>query len=830
MRRYAIVLLTMTGLTLGMARAPAGRAWAASEVATLKAVTVSAGPPCEELVLRVDGTYAYKTVQAAPDVLFIDLAGAKIDGVPRSGSWSSPLMSGYKLLQYQDASGQSVVRVQVNTRRAEPFVIQRDSAALRLLFGKTASASPAVVASPLGAPATSPAVAAAHAAPPASARGSVMVSNVTFDKRESGETFVDVSTSRTASYHVMTLKNPARLVVDIEGAQTASHQKSYAADTLVLRGVRIGQFREKDSPVVRVVADLNGDPAFDVHTTPGGVRIELRPRGMTKPALSAGKTTAPAPETRRPEAKPAPAASAATVAVTVTKASAPEPPTAVIDRKPVATVPLLQATALDPTKPDVQSTLPPAESSKQVAAAPLPIASSETPEALRAEQAARTLTTGKQQALPLAAQGTSPGSVNPTSEEKEKFTGEPISLNLKDVDLKDFFRLVHEISGLNIIVDPNVSGTVTLVLDAVPWDQALDIVLKNNRLGKTLEGNVLRIAKVETLTAEQESVMKLAAARQDAAPLVSVFQPINYAKAAAIATLLKSWAGGGALSRRGTVLVDERANTLIISDIQSQIPIIQSIIAKLDKRAKQVSIEARVVLATANFTRALSSALSGAARTPQGSTLIGGATGTGAQITPDVTFPAPPAQTITPTGAAGFGAIAISNASSRYLINAVIAASEERDEAKTISRPTIVTQNNVQGMVMQGTQVPIQTNINNTIAVQYVNATLELTVTPQVTDDGNIFMIIRVTNAAVGAVITNAGPNIDTQSATTQVMVPDGGTVVFGGITVTSRSKAATYVPWLGTIPILGHLFKSSNVQDTDKELLFFVSPKVLAS
>jgi type IV pilus assembly protein PilQ len=829
MRRYAIVLLTMTGLTLGMARAPAGRAWAASEVATLKAVTVSASPPGEELVLRVDGAYAYKTVQAAPDALFIDLAGATIGGVPRSGSWSNPLMSGYKLLQYQDASGRSVVRVQVDTRRVEPFVIQKDGSTLRVLFGKTASLSAAAVASPLRVPVTSPAVASAHATPPASASGPVLVSNVTFDKRESGETFVDVRTSRAASFSMMTLEDPARLVVDIQDAQITSHQMSYAADTLVLRGVRIGQSRGKNPPVVRVVADLNGDPAFDVHTLPGVVRIELRPRGMTKPALSATKTTTPAPEARLPEAKPAPAASAVTAPVIVTKARAPEPPTEVIDRKPAVTVPL-RATALDTAKPDVQSTLPPAESSKQVAAAPLPTASSATPEALRAEQAARTLTTGKQQALPLAAQGTPPGGVNPPGEEKEKFTGEPISLNLKDVDLKDFFRLIHEISGLNIIVDPNVTGTVTLVLDSVPWDQALDIVLKNNRLGKVLEGNVLRIAKVETLTAEQESAMKLAAARQDAAPLVTVFQPLNYAKAATIATLLKSWAGGGALSRRGTVLVDERANTLIISDIQSQIPIIQSIIAKLDKKAKQVSIEARVVLATANFTRNLQAALSGAARTTQGSTLIGGSTGTGTLVTPGVTFPGPPAQTITPTSGSGFGAVAISNASSRYLINAVLAASEERDEAKTISRPTIVTQNNVEGMVQQGTQVPIQTNINNTIAVQYVNATLQLTVTPQVTDDGNIFMIIKVINAAVGAVITNAGPNIDTQSATTQVMVPDGGTVVFGGITVTSRTKSATYVPWLGTIPILGHLFKSSNVKDTDQELLFFVSPKVLAS
>jgi len=417
--------------------------------------------------------------------------------------------------------------------------------------------------------------------------------------------------------------------------------------------------------------------------------------------------------------------------------------------------------------------------------------------------------------------------VSPAGEEKPKYTGEPISLNLKEVDLKDFFRLIHEISGLNIIIDPNVSGNVTLVLDSVPWDQALDIVMKNNRLGKVLEGNVLRIARMETLTAEQESTTKLAAARMDAAPLVTVFQPINYAKATAIATLLKSWAGGGALSRRGTVLVDERANTVIVSDVQTQIPIIQSIISKLDRKAKQVLIEARVVLATADFTRQLQSALSGTLHNPSGSTLVGGTTGLNGIVKTATT---PPAQTITTGGASGFGAIAITNAGARYLINDVIAAQEERDQAKTISRPTIVTQNNVLGMVQQGTQIPVQTTINNTITVNYVDATLRLDVTPQITDDGNIFMMIKVTNASVGALVVSAAPNINTQQATTQVLVPDGGTVVFGGITVTSRSKNATYIPWLGSIPILGHLFKASNVQDNDLELLFFVSPKVLTT
>jgi type IV pilus assembly protein PilQ len=133
-------------------------------------------------------------------------------------------------------------------------------------------------------------------------------------------------------------------------------------------------------------------------------------------------------------------------------------------------------------------------------------------------------------------------------------------------------------------------------------------------------------------------------------------------------------------------------------------------------------------------------------------------------------------------------------------------------------------------MVQQGVQVPIQTSINNTIAVQYYAATLQLSVTPQVTDDNNIFLIISVQNSTVGASVTTAGPNINTQQATTQVLVPDGGTVVFGGITVTGRTKSATYVPWLGSIPLLGHLFKTSNTQDSDQELLFFVSPKVLTT
>jgi type IV pilus assembly protein PilQ len=809
---------------LGMVMAPGSRAWAASEAATLQSVALSASPTGTELVLRVDGVYSYKTAQASPDTLFIDLAGAKAEGVARSQEWVNPAFFGYKLLSYKDATGRPVVRVQVDMKEAQPYTVQKDGSRLRLVFGKGQIVNAAAVPAPV----TVPERPLANAAPPATPSGPLLVSRVTLDKHESGETLVDVTTSRNANYRVAMLPNPARLVVDIEDAQNTSPRKSYAADTAVLKSVRIGQFRAKDPSVVRVVADLNGDPAFDVHATAAGVRIELRPRGTAKPARLT--TEVPNQQAKPVETKALETAAVAPPPGAPLKVVSPAPPTEVIDKKP-AVAPPLRVETHDGMKPDVQSTLPAIASSKQTAAAPLPPPAAATPEALRAEHAALTLTPGKN-AAPAAAQAAPPATptgTSPAEEAKPAYTGEPISLNLKDVDLKDFFRLIHEISGLNIIIDPNVSGSVTVVLDSVPWDQALDIVLKNNRLGKVLEGNVLRIAKLETLTAEQEGQSKLADARINAAAMVTVFKPINYAKAADIATLLKSWAGGGALTKRGTVLVDARSNTLIISDVNSQIPVIENIVAKLDKKAKQVSIEARVVLATADFTRTLAASLLGGYA--NNSTTTAGNTGasTNTMSIPGPTSGAPiPIISTTPAASSGFGLAAVTNYGAHYFINAAISAAEERDQAKTISRPTIVTQNNIQGTVQQGVEVPITTTINNTVSTQMVNATLVLTVTPQITDDNNIFMIINVNNSSIGAVVYAAGPSINTQQATTQVMVPDGGTVIFGGITVTSRSKAATYVPLLGNIPVLGHLFKTSNVQDQDQELLFFVSPKIL--
>jgi type IV pilus secretin PilQ/predicted competence protein len=409
-------------------------------------------------------------------------------------------------------------------------------------------------------------------------------------------------------------------------------------------------------------------------------------------------------------------------------------------------------------------------------------------------------------------------------------------VNLKDVDLRDFFRLIHEISGLNVVVDPGVKGALTIVLDDVPWDQALDIVLHNNDLEKQLDGNVLRIATRETVRKEAEESRDLQRAQAEAADVVTTTRVLSYAKATNIATTIKKF-----LSSRGDILADDRSNTLIIRDIPATLPVVDNLLRQLDRKSQQVEIEARVVAANRSFSRELGTSLGISAGV--GNSAVSGDSTVGASQT---TFtPKPPVIVGTGGSTATSGQIPLATslqttvptsglqylfASPNFALDFVIDAAEQRGVGKLLSKPKVITQNNQKATVKQGTKIPVQTVVNNTVSVQFVDAVLELDVTPQITADGTVYMDVTVENDQIDQAIPRVQgiPAIDTQSAETKVTVVDGATVVIGGIIVTQQQTAIAQVPLVGSIPVLGNLFKHTTVSSTSQELLFFLMPRIL--
>jgi type IV pilus assembly protein PilQ len=411
-------------------------------------------------------------------------------------------------------------------------------------------------------------------------------------------------------------------------------------------------------------------------------------------------------------------------------------------------------------------------------------------------------------------------------------------VNLKDVDLKDFFRLIHEISGLNVVLDPAVKGSLTIVLDEVPWDQALDIVLQNNGLDKQLSGNVLRVATRDTLKKEAETQRDLEKAQAEAVAPVTVTRVLSYGKADKLRDTLKKF-----LSQRGDILADERSNQLIIRDIPSVIPVIDNLIRQLDRKAQQVEIEARVVSATRSFAQDIGVQLAFAGTATGGRSVAAGVPDVG--TSPVTTSPIPP-PFISGTGTSATGTpmpfnvnlgagtpssgLFLGHRSPNFAVDFFITAAESKGVGKLLSKPRVVTQNNEKAIIKQGQKIPIQTTINNTISVQFIDAVLKLEVTPQITAEGTVFMDVLVENTQIdqGIPRIQGVPALDTQSEETKILVADGGTVVVGGIIVSTQNVTTNEVPLLGSLPLIGHLFKRNNVSITSNELLFFLTPRII--
>jgi len=612
--------------------------------------------------------------------------------------------------------------------------------------------------------------------------------------------------------HAGRMQNPDRLVLDFAGARLAVQKTVIPGISAPVRGVRIGQYRPN---VARVVVDLTTATPYQVAREGEAVVIYFETPSVAPvvPAASLTTLTSQQNEKSRPEFRYGTASPRLAAVHTSKDLQISAPRFALPGELTQPSVILASFSGKkEPVRPD----------STQQAAAQQAVQ--------QANVAATTM------AAASAAQAPAPAAAAPVG----KYTGEPISVNLKDVDLKDFFRLIHEISGLNVVLDPAVKGSLTIVLDEVPWDQALDIVLQNNSLDKQLNGNVLRIATRSTLKTEAETQRDLEKAQAEAIAPVTVTRVLSYAKAASMATTLKKF-----LSSRGDILFDDRSNQLIIRDIPSVIPVIDNLIRQLDRKSQQVEIEARVVSASRSFARDIGTQLAFSGTSLGGRNIIGGDSTVGTSqinqsaITPPLvvagsgaTTPGSGAMPLNTNLAASAptSGLFLGHRSPNFAVDLFITAAEAKGVGKLLSKPKVITQNNEKATVKQGTKIPIQTTINNTISVQFIDAVLKLEVTPQITAEGTVFMDVLVENTQIDTGIPRVSgiPALDTEAAETKVTVADGGTVVIGGIIVSSQRTDISQVPVVGSLPLIGNLFKRTSVTMSSQELMFFLTPRII--
>jgi len=399
----------------------------------------------------------------------------------------------------------------------------------------------------------------------------------------------------------------------------------------------------------------------------------------------------------------------------------------------------------------------------------------------------------------------------------QRYTGHPVSLDFSGADLRSVLRTFAEISGLNVVIDPSIQGTVDVSLRDVPWDQALDIILRANRLGYSVDGTIVRIAPLTVLAEEESQRRKLSDEQALAGELRVMTRALSYARAEDLRALITATA----LSQRGSIQTDVRTNTIIINDLPERLERASGLLTTLDVPQPQVEIEARIVQTNRTFANSLGVrwGVSGTAIPGLGNT-IPAAFPNSADGGANVNLPAVPA---TSTARLALGSI-----NGAFNLDVALSALERTGQGRILSTPRVSTQNNIEAEITQGIQIPIQTIANNTVTVSFRDAALTLKVTPQITAAGTVIMRIQVANESPDfSRSVNGIPPIDTQRAVTQVLVSDGETTVIGGIFVSREQSSQDRTPGLYRLPLLGWLFKKNTVEDESRELLIFLTPKI---
>lgn len=435
--------------------------------------------------------------------------------------------------------------------------------------------------------------------------------------------------------------------------------------------------------------------------------------------------------------------------------------------------------------------------------------------------------------------------------EDKNYDGERVSLNFQDIETRAVLQLLAEISGQNIVVADTVQGNVTLRLNNVPWDQALDIVLTTKGLDMRANGNVIIVAPAEEIAAREKAELEARAQIKELEPLYSEFLQVNYAKASDLAELIQSTGESAALlSERGSVAIDERTNTLLVQDTGERLRNIRRMVATLDIPVKQVMIETRIVIVNDDFSREFGVRLGLTAVQENSSdglfSVTGNSAGSGTLTESALDnlqntgqpFPVTAPQinnryNVNLPVASPAGQIALAVLDSDYIVDLELSALQAEGQGEVVSTPRVITANQREAIIRQGVEIPFQeSSASGATTTQFKDAVLSLTVTPQITPDNNIIMDLLVSKDSVGELVASATggfvPSIDTREVQTQVLVHDGQTVVLGGIYETERSKVESKVPVLGDIPGLRNFFRSTRNVSNKSELLIFVTPRIL--
>ncbi|MEO8680848.1 MAG: type IV pilus secretin PilQ [Vicinamibacterales bacterium] len=750
---------------------PVGRA--GSDLPALKSITSRLDGAVSTVLIEASEPVAYLTSQPNPLTVLVDLRNIQSAGLEARPINALAPVAGVVLEDATAPDGSPVARIRVSLDHAARHRVRSSRNMILVEVDRSAPASPAMTIVPATAVAAAAPRAMAVRSTPAAAESRATATELRSVKGGAVPNGYAVTLSANGPLVASSIEEvkdlPARVLLDFRGVGNGRVPATTAINEGDVERVRVAT-NSRDPLITRVVIDLARKIPYTVETVGEELRV------LFKSVVDAT------------------AAAVAPAAPTVPVAPAPEP------ARPVEAPAVVGQ--MQPTPPQAVAS---------VAASPAPAAVS-VASALAVLQA---VPAPPPAPAPAVLQSLTP----PNSQIQRQFTGHLVTLDFQGADLRAVLRTFAEISGLNIVIDPTINGTVDVSLREVPWDQALDIILRANKLGYSVDGTIVRIVPTTVLAQENEERRKLADAEATAGVLRTVTVPLSYAKAADLVAIVTR----SVLSPRGDVQIDARTNTLIIRDLPDRLTGAVELLNQLDKPQPQVEIEARIVSVTRAFSKDLGIQWGMSGRVDPA---LGTSTGLAFPNNGTLRAEAGSINAAAPT----LASLALGSINGALNLDVALRALERTGKARLLSSPRVVTQNNVEAEITQGSQIPIQTVSNNTVTVTFKDAALTLKVTPQITASNTVIMKIFVEKAAPNYTQTTPEaptPSIDTQRAVTSVLVADGDTTVLGGIFESLTTFNQDRTPVLHRVPFLGWLFRSDSQRDNDSELLIFITPRI---